>query len=98
MRELKHNITLLFIDFTFIFKKLPEAFFFVKFFFKAVKFFFFFFFFFLNFFFMRLNFFFFFFFFFKKAPKYVSEHQTDDYLPGYTIACSLSRAFSVLEN
>ena len=42
--------------------------------------------------------FFFFFFFFKKAPKYVSEHQTDDYLPGYTIACSLSRAFSVLEN
>ena len=41
---------------------------------------------------------FFFFFFFKKAPKYVSEHQTDDYLPGYTIACSLSRAFSVLEN
>ena len=40
----------------------------------------------------------FFFFFFKKAPKYVSEHQTDDYLPGYTIACSLSRAFSVLEN
>ena len=51
------------------------------------------------FFFNPLNFFFFFFFFFfKKAPKYVSEHQTDDYLPGYTIACSLSRAFSVLEN
>ena len=79
MRELKHNITLLFIDFTFIFKKLPEAFFFVKIVFLAVN-------------------FFFFFFFFKKAPKYVSEHQTDDYLPGYTIACSLSRAFSVLEN
>ena len=48
--------------------------------------------------FSAVNFFFFFFFFFKKAPKYVSEHQTDDYLPGYTIACSLSRAFSVLEN
>ena len=76
MRELKHNITLLFIDFTFIFKKLPEAFFLWKLFFQPLT----------------------FFFFFKKAPKYVSEHQTDDYLPGYTIACSLSRAFSVLEN
>ena len=43
MRELKHNITLLFIDFTFIFKKLPEAFF-VKIVFSAVNFFFFFFF------------------------------------------------------
>ena len=79
MRELKHNITLLFIDFTFIFKKLPEAFFLWKLFFQPLT-------------------FFFFFFFFKKAPKYVPEHQTDDYLPGYTIACSLSRAFSVLEN
>ena len=78
MRELKHNITLLFIDFTYIFKKLPEAFFLLKLFFQPLT--------------------FFFFFFFKKAPKYVSEHQTDDYLPGYTIACSLSRAFSVLEN
>ena len=77
MRELKHNITLLFIDFTFIFKKLPEAFFLCKLFFQPLT---------------------FFFFFFKKAPKYVPEHQTDDYLPGYTIACSLSRAFSVLEN
>ena len=48
--------------------------------------------------FSAVNCFFFFFFFLKKAPKYVSEHQTDDYLPGYTIACSLSRAFSVLEN
>ena len=45
MRELKHNITLLFIDFTFIFKKLPEAFFLLKFFFKPLTFFFFFFFF-----------------------------------------------------
>ena len=79
MRELKHNITLLFIDFNLYFQKVTRSFFFVKIVFSAVN-------------------FFFFFFFLKKWPKYVSEHQTDDYLPGYTIACSLSRAFSVLEN
>ena len=42
MRELKHNITLLFIDFTFIFKKLPEAFFCENCFFSRELFFFFF--------------------------------------------------------